>query len=255
MAIVIGLFPRDARQGDRGAAAIAMAAGLALAGLGFAAFLPVPDLTAPLRTQFLPAPGLGVFLAGCALWLASWPPARLRPLAAAVLAGWVMWVGTACVHAMQRHWNMRSLYGRQSHFLRELTRLAPDLAPGTLVLLVDRTDAWRPFAFQHAVEYMYEGRATGHLAGPRENVLVPTHMTDAGVVREPIPAIRGPWRSPATVHRYEQVVVVRYVADGSVEVLDEWPRRLGELPAGASYAPRARIVPGGREPRSRAVLR
>jgi hypothetical protein len=102
---------------------------------------------------------------------------------------------------------------------------------------------------------MYEGRASGHLWGPRENFLTATTVTDAGVVREPLAAIRGPWRSPPTFHRYDEVVLVRYSADGAVMIVDHWLRRIRPLPAGAVYAPEARIVRGRPEPLSRAVLR
>lgn len=249
------LFRREVRVIDRRRAAAAIAVGLAVAGLGSMGFAAVPSLTAPLRAQFLPAPGIGLFLAGLSLWLASWLPQRWRLLGVAALGGWVMWVGTACVLALQRHWDMKSLFPQQNRLLRELTRLAPDLRPNTLVILVDRMDAWRPFAFQHAIEYMYEGRASGLLWGPLENFLMATTITDGGVVREPLPAIRGPWRSPPTFHRYDEVVLVRYSPDGAVTILDKWLGRVGPLPAGAFYAPQARIVRGGAEPLSRAVLR
>ena len=253
--VALMLFRREVRAIDRRRDAAAMGVGLAVAGLGSLAFAALPSMTGPLRTQFLPAPGIGLFLAGVSLWLASWLPERWRLLGVAALSGWVMWVGTACVLALQRQWDMKSLFPQQNRLLRELTRLAPDLRPNTLVILVDRTDAWRPFAFQHAIEYMYEGRASGHLWGPRENFLTATTVTDAGVVREPLAAIRGPWRSPPTFHRYDEVVLVRYSADGAVMILDHWLGRLPPLPAGAFYAPQARIVRGRPEPLSRAVLR
>jgi hypothetical protein len=50
-------------------------------------------------------------------------------------------------------------------------------------------------------------------------------------------------------------VLARYSADGAVTILDQWLGRIHPLPAGASYAPQARIVRGQPEPRSRAVLR
>jgi hypothetical protein len=239
---------------ERRAHAVAMVLGLALAGLGSAPFAVSAALTTPDRTQFLPAPGLGLFLAGAALWLGSWLPTRWRPFAVAALGGWVVWVGTVRVVAMQRRWDTRSTFGAQRQSLRQLTRIAPDLRPNTLVVLVDRTGSWGPHDFPHAVEYLYARRATGHVWGLR-SFLCEVELTDAGVLRRPHPAVRGPWRSPPTRHRYDEVVFVRYAADGTLHLFDHWPSRVLPQPPGSAYAPRARIVEGGPEPRSRAVLR
>lgn len=240
-------------RGRRQAYAIAMALGLTLAFIGAAPFAVSPALTSPDRTQFLPAPGTGLFLAAAALWVGSWLPARWRLLGVALLGGWVVWVGTARVLAMQRRWDTRSTFTAQRRLLRELTRLAPDLRPNTLVILVDRTGSWGPIDFGHAIEYLYTGRASGYLWGS-QTFLYSTELTDAGVIRRPHPAIRGPWQSPPTLHGFHEVVFVRYAADGTVQWLEQWPNRILLRPAGSVYAPGARVVKGGAEPLSRAVL-
>jgi hypothetical protein len=55
---------------------------------------------------------------------------------------------------------------RQREYLAQLTARVPDLKPGTLVVIIDQRYAWRAsFTFRHAVEYVYQGRATGHVWG------------------------------------------------------------------------------------------
>jgi hypothetical protein len=251
------LLPRSEEPlGDRRGTAVAMLLGIALAGLGWGLIAPIPSLATADRTQFLPAPGIGLLLAAAVSWLASWLPTRWRLLGVAVFGGWIMWVGTARVLSMQRQWEERSAFPDQVRLLRELTRLAPDLRPHTLVVLIDRTQSWRPFAFRYAIEYVYDGHESGFLAASRPNLLFTTSFTDAGVVCEPLAAIRGPWKSPPTLHRYDEVILVRYDEDRSVTVLDHWPRqRLPALPAGAAYAPKTRIIPSREDPPARVVLR
>ena len=239
---------------DRRAYALAMGLGLALASLGWAAFAASPALTTPDRTQMLPAPGLGLFLAGAALWLGSWFPERWRLVAVMALGGWVVWVATARVLAMQSRWDTRSTFAAQRRLLRELTRLAPDLRPHTLVVLLDRTGAWGPIDFPFAVEYIYAGNASGYLWGSK-TFLYTTELTPAGAIRRPHPSVVRPWRWPPTLHRYDEVVFVRYAADGTVTLFNEWPGRILPQPAGALYAPESRILQGRVEPPSRAVLR
>jgi hypothetical protein len=62
-----------------------------------------------------------------------------------------------------------------------------------------------------------------------------------GIRTESWPDIQRAWHSPPTLHRYDEVVVVRLLADGTLRVADAWPAELPALPAGARYAPRARI--------------
>jgi hypothetical protein len=251
------LLPRSEESlGDRRGTTMGMLLGIALAGLGWGMIAPLPALATPDRTQFLPAPGIGLLLAAAVSWLASWLPTRWRRLGVAVFGSWIMWVGTARVLSLQRQWDEQSAFPDQVRLLRELTRVAPDLRPHTLVVLIDRTQSWRPFAFRYAIEYVYDGHASGFLAASRPNLLYTTRFTDAGVFSEPLAAIRGPWKSPPTLYRYDEVLLVRYDEDRSVTVLDHWPRRrMHPLPAGAVYAPQTRIVPSREDPPARVVLR
>jgi len=230
----------------------AVGIGLLLAGLGWAPFAISPQLTSPDRTQFLPAPGMGLALAGAILWLASFLPHRWRMVGVAALAGWVMWVGTARILAMQRQWDERSAFPAQAEFLRHLTRWAPDLRSNTLVVLFDDTATWGAIAFRHAVEYLYENRACGYLWGSR-NMLYRIDVTPAGVVYVTGVDIRRAWQSPPTLHRPHEIVFVRYGSNRSVTVLDHWPESF-PLSAPAVYAPRARVVTARPAPKARAVL-
>jgi hypothetical protein len=67
--------------------------------------------------------------------------------------------------------------------------------------------------------------------------------------------IRKPWGVAPTLYRYDEIVVVYAGEDGALRVLPEWPAQvLPALPAGARYAPEARVVRDSAVPASRAIL-
>jgi hypothetical protein len=232
-----------------------MAAGLALAGCGYAFFVLSASVHEAERTQFLAAPGLGLFLAGLAGLLAASLPGRLRLAALAASAAWTVGLGTAHLVALQREWDATTYYPAQRDALAGLVAAAPDLRPHTLVVLVDEPRAWRAtFGFRAAVEYLYERRATGVVPAAWP-YLFPTSFRDDGVHTDPHPEIRGPWDCPPTYHRYDEVVVARAGRAGTLQILDRWPDVvLPPLPPGAAYDPQARIVRGGPVPPSRRIL-
>jgi hypothetical protein len=218
--------------------------GLALAGLGYSVILLGVDTPAAFRLQFLSGPGVALCLASLALLLASMLPARARFLGIGLLAAWVVAVGTGRTVAMQDSWNKGSVYGRQMGMLRGLTRVVPNVVPHTLVLLLDDGGACRAgFTFQHAVLYLYEGRAAGYVIG-RQDPLYSAAFVDEGIRFEPWSVIRRAWDAPRTQFRYDELVVVRHAPDGQVLLLEDWPGELAPLPPGARYAPRARLAPG-----------
>jgi hypothetical protein len=235
--------------------AAAMAAGLALAGCGYAFFVLSAAVHEAERTQFLSAPGIGLFLAGMAGLLAASLPGRFRLAALAVAAAWTVGLGTAHVVALQREWDATTYYPGQRGALAGLVAAAPDLRPHTLVVLVDEPRAWRAtFGFRAAVEYLYERRATG-VVPAAWSYLFPTSFRDDGIHTEPHPEIQGPWDCPPTHHRYHEVVVARADRAGALQILDRWPDVvLPPLPPGAVYDPQARIVRGGPVPPSRRIL-
>jgi hypothetical protein len=243
----------------RGRKALAFAglAGLAASALAYAPFALSPQINGPLRTHFFAAPGLGLLLAAVVGLIAGLPLGRGAPLLGGLAGAWIVALGTTHVAAMQGYWDRFNPFWGQAHTLSELTRQAPGLQPHTLVVLLDETRDWQTtFSFRHAAQYIYGDDVLGYAAGTPD-LFYPTRIGPDGVHTEPWTVIRGPWRSPPTGHRFDEVVVVRHDRSGIVSILDEWPAAgLPPLPAGAVYAPRARIVTATEAPplRSRAVL-
>jgi hypothetical protein len=249
----------SAADPGRGRRALALAglAGLAASALAYAPFALSPQINGPLRTHFLAAPGLGLLLASLVGLIAGLPLGRGAPVLGGLAGAWIVALGTTHVAAMQGYWDRFNPFWGQAHTLSELTRQAPGLQPHTLVVLLDETGDWRTtFSFRHATQYIYGDGVLGYAAGTPD-LFYPTRVGPDGVHTEPWPVIRGPWRSPPTWHRFDEVVVVRHDRSGIVSILDDWPAAgLPPLPGGAVYAPRARIVIGSEAPplRSRAVL-
>ena len=246
-AVVCGLSLRLRREVE-GAAPKALAAcagaGLALAGLGYAVLSLSPEQpSAPhaWRMQFLSAPGIALFVSA-AMCLAAAPlHRRLRPLAIILIGCWIVAVGTGRTLAMQRVWDKVSYYDRQTHTLERLTEVAPDLAPHTLVVVLDEGNNWRStWGFRHAIQYLYRERATGYVWGSWD-FMFPTRLTQAGIVCNPWPDVQAAWDAPPTRHRYDELVVVRNGRDGALSLAEVWPDSLPALPSGARYDPRARI--------------
>ena len=70
-----------------------------------------------------------------------------------------------------------------------------------------------------------------------------------------LPSCR-PWRQPATVYRYDEVIVAAISPAGRIDILPHWPGGpVPGLPASTTYDPLSRIVRGGPEIAARAVLR
>jgi hypothetical protein len=147
--------------------------------------------------------------------------------------------------ALQADWDSRSAYPDQRRALLELTSVAPDVAPGSLVVLLG-SGAWPlDLTFRHAVRYLYEGRAVGHAVGAPE-FLYETRFETTGVRSVPRPVLHGPWRESPTLYSYDAIVALREDARGRLHLLETWPAELPSLPAGATYAPRARLRLGPR---------
>jgi hypothetical protein len=121
------------------------ALGLLLAGLGYAVFVFSPSILAAARTQFLSAPGIGLFLAALGCLAATFLPTAWRKPALALMGACVVAVGTARTVVMQREWDeTRSAYPRQRRALVDLTSRLPDAAPHTLVVLLDDSGRGQP---------------------------------------------------------------------------------------------------------------
>jgi hypothetical protein len=228
--------------------------GLLLAALGYVGVALSASVATPTRAQFLAGPGIALFLAGLLRLSTRLLPERARTAAFAALVAFVAAVGTARTASLQRGWDAMGFYPRQHRVLSALTALAPDLAPNTLVVLVDEGGAFRmTFTFRHAVDYLYQGRALGLVLGG-DPFLYDSEVTPAGLHVSPWEIVRGPWGVRETWHRSDEIVLLRFAASGAVEVLDAWPPGVPAVP-GQGYAPRRRILPLPQPPpRERGVL-
>jgi hypothetical protein len=147
--------------------------------------------------------------------------------------------------ALQAEWDTKSAYPDQQRTLLELTSVAPDVAPGTLVVLLGSGSWPLDLTFRHAVLYLYEGRAVGHAVDAPE-FLYETSFEAMGVRSVPQPVLQGPWREPPALYPYDAIVALREDARGRLHLLETWPTELPPLPPGATYAPRVRIRLGPR---------
>ncbi len=215
--------------------------GFAMAALAYGVLVLSPRIVTPARMQILSAPGIGLLLAAVAVGLADRLPRRWGAWALALLGGFLVAMGAARTAALQHAWDAKSYWAAQDGSLFGLTREAPQLEPHTLLVLLDEAGAWpAAFTFQHAVDYLYGGRARGSVWGAVP-FLYPIQVDSEGIRSVPYESIQGPWRAPAALYGWDEVVVVRETALGAVTVLDEWPDELPPLPPSARYAPRARI--------------
>jgi len=230
--------------------AVLAAGGLLWALLAYLPFVASTQTRGAARTEFLSAPGVGAFLAAAAAAVASWLPRRARPILAGLFGAWVVTAGVLRTTAFQADWDRGSPYRDQRRVLLGVTAVAPQVVPGTLVVLLAREGAWPlDLTFRHAIAYLYEGRAVGHVPDT-DSFLYDTSFEAGGIQSSPMPVIRDAWHEAPRLFPYESVVVVREDAAGRVVLAEAWPRDLPPLPPGATYAPRGRILPG---PRSRRV--
>jgi hypothetical protein len=231
-----------------------MASGVLLAIVALGPYAASGGALTPSRTQVLAAPGIGLLLAAALSRVAVAFPRRLAAACLVASATWVVAVATGRVQTMQEEWNGQSFWPAQNDTLVRLTRLVPDVKPGTFLLLVDEGRVWpATFTFRHAIRYLYGDQAGGAVWGALP-FLYPTSFGPAGVRSEPWPVIRRAWRVDGRLHAYDEVIVARRSASGSVSVENRWPPELPPLPAGAVYDPWARVAPGSAAPAERRIL-
>lgn len=240
--------PNDAAdrglQASRGRLAGLAGLGLVLAGLGYSLLALSPAVVGAARTQFLSAPGIGLFLAAALGLAASFLPSAVRAKAVLVAAAAIVAVGTGHTLGMQREWDRISAYPAQRQTLAALVHEAPALRPNTLVLLLDEDRTWsHVVAFRHAVSLVYGDDVVGYSLGS-DRFLYDIAGEAGGLRVLPWPVIRGPWRQAPSFHRWDEITLVRLAA-GRATLLDRWAHPwLPPLPVGARYAPRERITPG-----------
>lgn len=255
--LVAWLLLQWATAGEQAAPAVGLrmtGIGLVMATLAYGVLVLSPRIVTPARMQILSAPGIGLLLAAVAVGLADRLPRRWGAWALALLGGFLVAMGAARTAALQRAWDAKSYWAAQDGSLLGLTREAPQLEPHTLIVLLDEAGAWpAAFTFQHAVDYLYGGRARGTVWGAVP-FLYPIQVELDGIRWVPYESIRGPWREPVALYRWDEVVAVRLTDSGAVTVEDEWPDALPPLPPSARYVPRARIRRGEPPPREHRLL-
>ncbi len=245
-----GGVPEEAKASPRELILTAGTGGL----WALACYLPFAATThGAFRTEFFSAPGVGVLLAAGVMAAAALLPGRARLPAVVLLGAWVVLLGTEKTAEFQKRWETWSAYPGQRRVLVELTAIAPDPAPGTLIVLLDPVGTFRfDMTFRHAVRYLYDGRAVGHVTRS-DSLLYETHFEAAGIRSIPAAVVRGPWHEAPVVYPYDAVVAVREDRQGHLRLLETWPKELPPLLPGAVYAPRARLR-GGPPPRRLTIL-
>jgi hypothetical protein len=244
---LIQAFARESAAGDARPrrALLTIAGGLVAAGLGYGPYVLSRIGGSTDRTEFISGPGIAAALAAAAVLAARPVPPPRRWLVTAALGAWVVAVGTGRTLAMQHYWDRHSAFPQQAATLRDLEGVAPDLRPGTLVVLVDHCRDWPAvFSFRHAVEWTYGRRATGFLwrRGLLGQLLYPTAFGMEGVRTVPWESIQDAWDDRPTLHRYDEIVAVRRQGDCTLRLARQWPPELPPLPPGARYAPMERIL-------------
>jgi hypothetical protein len=258
LALAVAAGVRLGGDGSRRDALRLFLLGLVLAGAAHGGIALTPVVETPSRTQILSAPGFGLALAGGIGLLASALPSRLSAWAVLLAGAWVVAVGTGRTTALQGEWDRdRGVYAEQYRTLEGLVARAPELAPGTLVMLMDESGAWPlTLTFRHAIAYLYPGQAVGLVANGQD-FLYPWWYTPGGVHVD-VDArmgIRSAWRELPTFHPWPTIVVVRQPASGPPELLRTWPSPpLPALPSGARFTPAERVMSRGAPPPSRAIL-
>ena len=246
---------RHAARPSPGALLVAAGFGLLWAIASYLPFVLNPDTHGGERMQFLSGPGVGVLLAAAAVGAASLVPPRGRPFVAGLLGAWVVAGGVMRTAALQTEWwDRKTAYPDQRRSLLELTAVVPDVAPGTLLIVVGSGTWPLDVTFHHAVRYLYEGRGVGHAIDALE-YLYGLRFDASGAQSIPRPVLHRSWRELPTRHAYAAIVAVRENENGRVHLLETWPAELPALPPGATYAPRARIRFGPRLPRLKILER
>ena len=233
-----------------------LAVGFIGAGLSYAPYVLTPGVAGATRTQILSAPWIAIFLASL-LDLAARRLGTARRVVMALAGAWVVFIGASHMGRMQNVWDHFGKFEAQRSSLSQLLAKVPDTKPHTLILLVGETQvAWpMSWGFRHAVAYLYDDRAVGTVAATDDRPY-PVSFGPRGIAVTPWASIQIPWRQPATVYGYDEVIVAAASPTGAIEVLPDWPGAgLPGLPASATYQPLSRIVRDGPAIASRAVLR
>jgi len=249
------VWPNVGSAARRRLLAVALPVGLVGAAAAYASFILAERLVGANRTEFLAAPWIGMALAAAIALAASAVPSRAQLACTAALGAFVVAGAAARTQQLQDVWNQVGAYGRQSGAVAQMVAIAPDLRPGTLVILVDGAHAWLgTFMFHHALDLVYGGHAAGCVPNGPEQLFYACIQGPEGVRHEPWAVLKAAWGARPRTYGFDEIVVFRADASGRVILQDGWPSELPPLPPGAAYAPRSRLAPSSRPPAARALL-
>jgi len=234
---------------------VAALVGLVGAASGYSGFVLAARMVGADRAEMLAAPWIGLALASIVALLAEVVPAPARRPLVVALGAFVATAGAARTVQLQQVWNQISAYDRQAGDMRQIAATAADFKPGTLVILFQGTGTWvGTFAFHHALDVVYGRHVAGCVANGREELFYECRQDAQGVHHDPWPVLKPAWGASPRTYRFDEVVVFRSDATGRITLVDEWPADLPPLPAGATYAPQARITSSASSPVRRSIL-
>ncbi len=229
-----------------------LAAGLALAWLGFAPYLPTWIARAIHRVHVLSAPGEGIALAAAA-WLIAAPlrEAGRRRLVQIAALSFIAAAGIATITGQQNGtYQNRATWDSEAYFLRRLAHLIPDVEDNTLLLLMvyDPDTNPPPFggnlAYQYAIPYLYRDAMRGH-ASDGLNIAYDAIVTDAGIDLVVAPGYDPESRMiTPTSHGWDEIIVIEQNEYGYPVILEELPEQYYTPARAALYDPYARIRRG-----------
>ncbi len=225
-------------------ARLALFAGVGALGAAaaYSSFILARRLEGALRTEFLAAPWIGLAIAALISLFAGAAPRRVRFALLAGLGALVAAAGAARTRGLQATWDAVGSYPRQAGALAQIARLAPGLAPGTLVLFLDDAPTWiGSFPFHHGLDIVYGRHVAGCVPAGREPLFYTCRATPEGYEFVPWRVLEGAWGERRGRFGFDALVVFRS-SSGRVELVEKWPADLPPLPLGARYAPRERLA-------------
>lgn len=252
---LLRVSPRSGPPLDRRLLALAIPVGLLGAALAYSGFVLAARMAGTNRAQFLATPWVGLALASSILLGSSALPGRARAIVAAGCAAFVVATGAARVERLQHRFDRLSSYGRERSAVIQMLHLAPELKPGTLVLLLDHSRTWLgTFVFHHALDLAYGRGVAGCVPNARESLFYACYQDADGVRHEPWPILAEAWGEAPRSFRFDEIVAFRADPSGRLELLEAWPHELPQPPQGSRYAPRDRLDAPRVHPARRSLL-
>lgn len=213
--------------------------GFVILALSFPVYLMLGSARMLWRTQFLSGVGSGIVMAACLGLLSSAPLQRKGKMALVIAAGAIItYFGS--VSAIQKGGFHRWVWERHRTAMLEVLRIAPDVAPRTLIVLTNVPQGGDPFGdnmwFDLAIRLVYPGIPAAGVYYYEDGTPAPgNHMVLEGTSWH--------WDGKGFGHLFNttplaSTVVVRYDPSGIGKLLEKLPPFLNKAPyAAQSYQP------------------